>query len=177
MAEEIVMPRLGWTMTEGTLVEWLRHNGETVKPGDMIFTVETDKVVTEVETFTGGVLYIPPIGTQPGDTVEIGTVLAYLLQPGEEIPKADNLLSNTIPAATPVPSSTKTNLVPSAESMPATTSAELNTLPKISPRARRLAEKLEIDWRLVLGSGRNGRINENDIRMTAQTQREQNPPR
>ena len=93
MAEPIAMPRLGWTMEEGTLAEWLKADGDTVEVGEILFTVESDKALNEIETFSGGILRIPPDAPQPGDTVPVGTLLGYLLQPGEEMP--------TAPAPTP----------------------------------------------------------------------------
>ena len=88
MAEEIVMPRLGWTMEEGTLIEWLKADGESVEAGEILFTVERDKALNEVETFSSGVLRIPDGAPQPGDTVPVGALLGYLLQPDEEMPTA-----------------------------------------------------------------------------------------
>ena len=168
MAEEVVMPRLGWTMTEGTLVEWLKEDGEAVEAGEMLFTVESDKSVNEVETHSGGVLHIPSAAPRPGDAVEVGTVLGYLLQPGEEAPRgtagATNLgavATSTGPAAGPV--STE-----AAEPTAVPASTTQRTQPKISPRARRLATELGVDWRLLAGTGRSGRINESDVRSAAQ---------
>ena len=54
MAIELVMPRLGWTMEEGTLVEWLKQDGDQVEIGDMVFTVESDKALNEVEALDAG---------------------------------------------------------------------------------------------------------------------------
>ena len=93
MAEPIAMPRLGWTMEEGTLVEWLKADGDAVEVGEILFTVESDKALNEIETFSGGILCIPQDAPRPGDTVPVGTLLGYLLQPGEEMP--------TAPAPTP----------------------------------------------------------------------------
>ncbi|MGH2551252.1 MAG: biotin/lipoyl-containing protein, partial [Thermomicrobiales bacterium] len=59
MPSNIVMPRLGWTMESGTLVEWFKGNGETVNAGELLFAVETDKAVQEVEALDTGVLHIP----------------------------------------------------------------------------------------------------------------------
>ena len=60
MAYSIVMPRLGWTMEEGVFGAWLKADGERVSPGDLLFTVEGDKAIQEVETFESGILRIPP---------------------------------------------------------------------------------------------------------------------
>ena len=64
MAEPIAMPRLGWTMEEGTLVEWLKADGDAVEAGEILFTVESDKALNEIETFSGGILRIP-LGRAP----------------------------------------------------------------------------------------------------------------
>ena len=104
MAEPIAMPRLGWTMEEGTLAEWLKADGDTVEVGEILFTVESDKALNEIETFSGGILRIPPDAPQPGDTVPVGTLLGYLLQPGEEMPTAPA----PTPAAEPVPTPAET---------------------------------------------------------------------
>ena len=88
MAVDVVMPRLGWTMEEGTLVEWSKNDGDAVSAGEVIMLVESDKAVTEVESFDDGILRIPPGSPAPGSTVPIGTFLAFILQPGEEMPEA-----------------------------------------------------------------------------------------
>src|SRR5579859_5776050 len=86
MAEEVVMPRLGWGGEYGRLVEWIKNDGETVQAGDIVCTVEGDKAVNEVESMDSGVLRIPPDSPPPGATVPVGTVLAYLVAPGEPAP-------------------------------------------------------------------------------------------
>src|SRR5262245_268897 len=86
MAVEIVMPRLGWTMEEGVVVEWLKHDGDAVKVGDVTFTVESDKALNEVESFEDGILRIPPDSPPPGEKVPVGGLLAYLVKPGETVP-------------------------------------------------------------------------------------------
>ena len=77
MAIEILLPRLGWTMEEGTLVEWIKHDGDAVQPGDVLYTVESDKSLNEVESFDAGILRIPAASPAPGSIVPVGTVLAY----------------------------------------------------------------------------------------------------
>src|SRR5438552_14569139 len=79
----ITIPRLGWNMEEGTFVEWLKSDGEAVKPGDMLYRLEGEKSVEEIESFDAGVLFIPPDAPKPGDSVKVGAVLGVLLQPGE----------------------------------------------------------------------------------------------
>ena len=65
MAIEILVPRLGWTMEEGTFVEWLKHDGDAVKEGDLLYRLEGDKALTEVEALDSGVLRIPPDSPPP----------------------------------------------------------------------------------------------------------------
>src|SRR5687768_13129984 len=91
MPIEIVMPKLGWTMEEGVLAEWIKKDGDSVAPGDILFTVESDKALQEVEAFDAGILHIPPDSPPLGSTIPIGGLLAYLVQPGEALPSASKL--------------------------------------------------------------------------------------
>lgn len=163
MAEEIAMPRLGWTMEEGTLVEWLKTEGEQVETGEILFTVESDKALNEIETFSSGILCIPPGAPQPGDTVPVGTLLGYLLQTGEEMPTERASASGDPASPIPVPATLHNQPTPAAK--PLSTKGN----PTISPRARRIANELNISWHHIKGSGQTGRIIERDIRaVTAQ---------
>src|SRR5689334_1872832 len=88
MAAEVVLPRQGWTMEVGSIVEWLKRDGDRVEVGDVLFTLQSDKAVNEIEALDAGVLRIPPESPAPGVEVPIGTLLAYILEPGEEMPTA-----------------------------------------------------------------------------------------
>ncbi len=163
MAEEIAMPRLGWTMEEGTLVEWLKTEGEQVETGEILFIVESDKALNEIETFSSGILCIPPGAPQPGDTVPVGTLLGYLLQTGEEMPTERASASGDPASPIPVPATLHNQ--PTSAAKPPSTKGN----PTISPRARRIANELNISWHHIKGSGQTGRIIERDIRaVTAQ---------
>ena len=163
MAEEIAMPRLGWTLEEGTLVEWLKTEGEQVETGEILFTVESDKALNEIETFSSGILCIPPGAPQPGDTVPVGTLLGYLLQTGEEMPIERASASGDPASPIPVPATLHNQ--PTSAAKPPSTKGN----PTISPRARRIANELNISWHHIKGSGQTGRIIERDIRaVTAQ---------
>ena len=167
MASEIHMPRLGWTMEEGAFGEWLKQDGEAVRTGDLLFTVEGDKATQEIEAFDSGILRIPPDGPQPGDMVRVGAVLGYVLQPGEVAP-FENQQAQT-PVATPnqpQPASFATS-GPSQATPPSSTAHRPSSIP-ISPRARRIAKELGVDWTQLQGSGATGRIVERDIRAAAQ---------
>src|SRR5688572_992749 len=86
MATEITVPRLGWSMDEGTLTEWLKQEGEFVRKGEMLFVLEGDKAAQEIECFDEGILRFLPAGPRPGDTVRVGQLLGYLVAEGEELP-------------------------------------------------------------------------------------------
>jgi len=83
MPYEIVMPRLGWNMEEGTLVEWLKQDGEKINQGEMVCTIEGDKAATDVESFESGILKIPDASPKPGQTVPVGTLLGYIVTEAE----------------------------------------------------------------------------------------------
>jgi pyruvate dehydrogenase E2 component (dihydrolipoamide acetyltransferase) len=173
MAIEILLPRLGWTMEEGVFVEWLKQDGDLVQPGDLLFLIESDKATNEVETFERGVLRIAPDGPQPGSTLPVGAVLGYLVQPGERAPfeaeaenrEPENPRTENHPEGTRPRTREPENQASSITNhKPRTTDNGQRTTPTISPRARRVATELGIDWAGLAGSGRTGRIVERDIR-------------
>src|SRR5262249_44333005 len=84
----ITVPRLGWTMDEGTFSGWLKQDGDRVNPGDRLFALESDKATEEIEALDAGILRIPPDGRRPGDKVMVGQVLAHLVAEGEAAPAA-----------------------------------------------------------------------------------------
>jgi pyruvate dehydrogenase E2 component (dihydrolipoamide acetyltransferase) len=90
MAIEINVPRLGWSMEEGTFAGWAKKDGETVKPGEPLFILEGEKALEEVESLDSGVLYVPPDAPKSGDRVVVGQRLGYLLAPGEGAPPASS---------------------------------------------------------------------------------------
>ena len=161
MAIEVVMPRLGWTMEEGSVVEWLKRDGEMVRAGEILFTIESDKAVNEVEALDSGVLRIPPNSPPPGTAVPIGTVLAYLDQPGEHGPAGEvaGPRSGVLDGVTVPP-------VVAGGPDPARRVTRAGA-PAVSPRARRVAGELGVDWTRLRGSGRAGRIVERDVRAAA----------
>ena len=167
MAFEILMPRLGWSMEEGVFGAWLKQDGETVHAGDLIFTVESDKATQEVEVFDNGVLRIPPDAPQPGQTITVGTLLAYVTQPGEAAPFENQTQSqsNSHPTtqSQPVIAESQPTLVNRAQRAP----AKIENQNSISPRARRIARELGVDWSQLAGSGSTGRIVERDVRAAA----------
>jgi pyruvate dehydrogenase E2 component (dihydrolipoamide acetyltransferase) len=164
MAYEVALPRLGWNMETGRVGEWLKRDGERVAAGELLFTVEGDKATQEVEALESGVLRLLPDGPQPGQEVPVGTVLAYLLAPGEELPQAGAA------PVTAAPAEANAAEVGVAAAAPVTAGAG-GFAPTISPRARRVAGELGVDWTALTGSGRTGRIVERDVRAAAQAAR------
>jgi pyruvate dehydrogenase E2 component (dihydrolipoamide acetyltransferase) len=170
MAFEVVMPRLGWNMESGSLAEWLKADGEHVEAGELLFSVESDKAIQEVEALESGILRIPPGSPAPGQEVPVGALLAYLVAPGEEMPSsAQGAIAAPpaqAPAAEPLPPL-------QAEAAPVSASAyppaplSAGRRPAISPRAARIASELGVDWSRLKGSGRTGRIVERDVRQAA----------
>ena len=150
------MPRLGWTMEAGTVVEWLKRDGEPVAAGDAIFSVEADKGLTEVEALDDGILHIPedsPLGIE----VPVGTTLAYIAPPGATLAAAED---SSRPVSQLAPSLEQNH---SRAEAPASPSGGRNGQVRISPRARRRASELQIDVASLSGSGRSGRIIERDV--------------
>jgi pyruvate dehydrogenase E2 component (dihydrolipoamide acetyltransferase) len=175
MAVEIVLPRLGWTMEEGVFGEWLKQDGDLVQPGDLLFTVESDKASNEVESFESGILRLLPDGPQPGSTLPVGAVLGYLVQPGERAPFEINREPRTENRELR-PETGDWRLEtgePRTENGRQATDNQLRTTntrrrgPAISPRARRVAGELGVDWTTLAGSSRTGRIVERDVRALA----------
>src|SRR5580692_2114127 len=82
----VTIPRLGWNMEEGTFIEWMKAEGDTIRSGDALFRLEGEKSVEEIQTLDSGILHIPADAPKPGDRVLVGVTIGYLLQPGEAIP-------------------------------------------------------------------------------------------
>lgn len=167
MAIEVIVPRLGWSMEEGTFGEWLKRDGDVITPGQALFVLEGEKSAQDIESFDGGILKIPANAPRPGDTVKVGQVLAYLVAEGE-----------TAPAEIEISENTDAKRQETAEVQSAKQSAEViaggaNAAPdtaRSSPRARRRAAELGVDLKGLLGSGKGGRIRERDVAEIAKSQ-------
>ncbi|MEM1223202.1 MAG: biotin/lipoyl-containing protein, partial [Verrucomicrobiota bacterium] len=149
MATIIEMPKLSDTMTVGTLVKWLKNEGDTIESGDMIAEVETDKATMEVEVFEDGVLLKQYCGS--GEEVDVGGPIAAIGNPGEEIPATTGGTSapapESAPPATeekkPEPAAEKTEAkpapvaeTPAPAATPATTTTSTEGRIKASPLAK-----------------------------------------
>lgn len=212
MHYEVTVPRLGWSMDEGTFVGWLKREGDLVRAGEPLFELEGDKATQPIEALDDGVLRIPPDAPKPGDVVPVGKVLAYLVDaatasnfvfPGAEPTPQEVIEEVAAPARPALPAAPsvrrlarslgvslaevsadrgvprvtadvvraaatsvaeKDGLATSMAPPPRTSHGEGRRI--ASPRARRVAKELGIDWQSLAGSGRNGRIRERDVRQS-----------
>lgn len=171
MAIEIIVPKLGWSMDEGTFIEWLKKDGDAVKPGDLLFALESDKAVQEIESMDSGILRIPPNGPQKDEVVKIGQVLGHLVAPGEKPPaEASASLPSTDVTQKIAPESSARKKAANENEIATVSAAPEESLtgrtvnaPAVSPRAARLAMEKGVDLRMVKGTGKNGRITEKDV--------------
>jgi pyruvate dehydrogenase E2 component (dihydrolipoamide acetyltransferase) len=163
MALPITVPRLGWNMEEGVFVEWLKHDGDTVRAGEPLFRLEGDKAVQDIESTDSGILRIAPDAPQPGASVKVGDLLGYLAALGETISFGSPARSTIAATAEVRPPSPAVAAVVAESSLPQVG----NDRPAISPRARRVAAELGVNWTQLRGSGRTGRIRERDVRAAA----------
>ena len=171
MAIEIIVPRLGWSMEEGVFVAWLKKDGEFVRAGDALFSIEGDKAVQEIESLDSGVLRIAADAPKTGEPVHVGDVLGYLLTAEEAKAGAEKKIAIVqMPARAEeklgAASAEHESLDLSGADSPAATTQRrtAGSTPAISPRALRVAIELGVDWSQVKGTGRTGRIRERDIR-------------
>jgi pyruvate dehydrogenase E2 component (dihydrolipoamide acetyltransferase) len=172
VAVPITVPRRGWSMEEGQFTGWLKQDGERVRPGDLLFVLESEKAAEEIEAIDGGILRIPPDGPKPGETVTVGQVLGYLVADGEIVSAGVACFrgpSEPSPQGAdregPRKHGTQPEPRPSLPSSP--TTAPSRRKATISPRARRTAAELGVDCSPLHGTGRNGRIRERDVRAAA----------
>ena len=218
MAFTITIPRLGWSMEEGTFVRWLKNDGDLIRPGDAVFELEGEKAAQDIEAVDAGVLRIPADAPKPGTVVPVGAVIGFLVSADETPPSSvrstpaaapSNVDSPTTPL-TVDPQSSQPALATSAPFAPPSvrrlarekgiklsslagtgpagriTADDIKKFPPAgslsevssdrpvhemssvaSPRARRVAGELGIDWRRIQGTGREGRVRESDVRSAA----------
>jgi len=159
MAETISMPKLGFDMQEGTLVRWVRTEGETVNKGDVLAEIETDKATVEVESSAAGVVRALLVGQ--GAVVPIGAPIAIIGSADEKIEApAPSLVTKAADSAAKVPETVSGH----PETMPQSSAQAIASGPlKASPLARRMARESKVDLAQVQGSGPGGRITRRDI--------------
>ena len=168
MINEVTMPSMGADMTEGTIAKWLKAEGDQISRGDKLAEIETDKTVVEMEAYADGVLR--RITVEEGSLVQVGTVIAYIGDPEDEIPEAvsdpvvaesDTQPSEQSDAPAPVDSVLAKN---DAATEPITAvSSVAGSRVKASPIARKIAAEKGIDITTVPGTGPGSRITKADV--------------
>ncbi len=183
MPKQIRMPKLSDTMEEGTLLAWRKSVGDSVKRGEILAEIETDKADMEFESFTEGT--VAALLVEPGTTVDVGTLIAVIALPGEALDEVQTSAQSTSrasvprpqPAAAPAPQAPVAPAAPpTARPAAAPVAAPAPGLPppaageriqtslvdeqriRATPRARRLAAEKSVDLAEVEGSGPAGAI-------------------
>ncbi|HCR30400.1 MAG TPA: pyruvate dehydrogenase complex dihydrolipoamide acetyltransferase [Opitutae bacterium] len=168
MATIIDMPKLSDTMTEGTVANWLKNEGDRIESGDVIAEIETDKATMELETFEDGILIKQIAAT--GSQIPVGSPIAAIGEEGEtfDVAEVNAPASQAQPDSSPEHSenSSSQDENQNFESDPniGTTSENFDSSRiKASPLARKLAQQKGIDLSSIIGTGPNGRILKKDV--------------
>ena len=187
MISEVTMPSMGADMTEGTIVKWLKSEGDQVARGDKLAEVETDKTVVEMEAYADGLLR--KIVVSEGSLVQVGAVIAFIGDASDDVPEvsvaapsasaasaAPVVASETPDSPTPVPAASAAAVpapapapvqpaapAPPPAPTPAAAPAVVGTRVKATPIARKIAEEKGIDVAAVPGTGPGGRITKSDV--------------
>jgi pyruvate dehydrogenase E2 component (dihydrolipoamide acetyltransferase) len=167
----IEMPKLSDTMTEGTLLRWIKKVGDSVEVGDVIAEVETDKATMEMEAFDEGTL--AEVYVEEGQKVQVGQKLAILTGEGEKVPPTAKTPAETAPKKKDESAKqSEPEEPPESETDAEKLSVAAPTSPtrsKASPLARKIAAELGVELQRVSGSGPGGRIVRDDVLSAAKT--------
>ena len=186
MISEVVMPQMGADMTEGTIVRWLKNEGDAVERGEIIAEIETDKANVEIEAFESGVFR--KVLAQEGDVIEVGKPIAVIASSDEDLSQYEGSTASATTAAAPAPTEPVTakpkQEEPSAAALPSAPDKPPAAKPKqdepaaatpaaaptradarvrASPIARSMAQEKGIDLTQVRGTGPDGRIVRRDV--------------
>ena len=203
MPHPITVPRLGWSMEQGTFLGWKKKDGDFVRAGEVLFELEGEKAAQEIESLDSGILRIPSNAPREGTVVLVGALLGYLVAEGEALPVEAPPTTPTPLAVSPAPvmsmeAAPTKRLQPVASPAARRLAREMGVDVKVaasgnggrvttayirslgqprpsgskqrvisSPRARRVAKELGIDWKSLVGTGKSGRIREQDVRAAA----------
>jgi len=155
MAKEITMPALSPSMTEGVLAKWHKKVGDTIKPGEVIAEVETDKATMDLEAYDKGTILL--IAAPEGSKVPVNGRIAVVGEPGEKV----DAVSSSSPA--PASTSAEAKTVTQTAAVPAAVVVSSTGRVKISPLAKKIANEKGVDVTRVAGSGPGGRIVRRDV--------------
>ncbi|HEY4365298.1 MAG TPA: dihydrolipoamide acetyltransferase family protein [Bryobacteraceae bacterium] len=164
MAVSVVMPALEMAQETGKLLSWFKKEGEPVAKGERLLEIETDKIVVELEAPADGVL--AGVRSHEGAVVPVGQTIAWIVAPGEQVPaEAETAAARAVTAA----ARAVTVAAPAERAAPATTvsATPAESGPRISPKARRLAEQQGVDITKIKGTGPGGTISSEDVQAAA----------
>jgi len=173
MAEIIKMPRLSDTMTEGVVAKWHKKVGDSVKSGELLAEIETDKATMEFESFNNGVLL--HIGVTEGEKAPVDSILAVLGEKGEDIKKilsSENEVKikeevkvekEVSVAPKEIKQSASVTTVQQIQNAPQNKTKTVNEKVKVSPLAKKLASEKGLNISFIQGSGEGGRIIKRDV--------------
>src|SRR5215218_2461678 len=173
MATEVTLPRLGQGMESGTIVRWLKAEGESVEKGEPLYELDTEKVTQEVEADAGGVLL--RILAQEGEEIAVGKPVAVIGAEGEDVPAAesgdgaeprdgDEPRAEAEPRVEQVPARPAERPIDTGNGRPA---GATGGRVKASPLARRIARERGLDLSALTGTGPEGRIVAEDVERAA----------
>ena len=159
MSKNIIMPEMGEGVIEGTIVSWLKSEGDAVQEDEAVLEVETDKVTVEINSETTGVLLKACVGE--GETVEVGTVLAVIGNADETVEDNVNSVAEVVQVVVPNGNGQSADIVTTVSNEPSTNRSIEGM--RVSPVVARMVEEHDLDLALIAGTGRNGRITKKDV--------------
>lgn len=164
MAADVIMPKLGMGMKEGTVVEWKKAAGDEVNKGDVVVVISSEKIEMEVEAPVDGVLL--EIAVEAGEVVPIGTAIGHIGHSGEQVVKAATPTASSAPQQLSEQETEEqtSNVSESSSSMPILRKAGV----KISPVARKIAVAAGLNIEGLAGTGPGGRITKEDVEKAIQ---------
>jgi pyruvate dehydrogenase E2 component (dihydrolipoamide acetyltransferase) len=157
MAQQVIIPQFGTSVDRVTILSWKAGQGDTVKKGDLLCEVETDKSALEIESFFTGTLL--KVLAEEGSEVGIGEIIAYIGEPGEKVPDAPAGQSAAAAASLPP---AEASASPAGQTMAGNGGAV-----QAMPKARRLARQMKVDIAAVRPAGSGGVVTEADVRRAA----------
>jgi pyruvate dehydrogenase E2 component (dihydrolipoamide acetyltransferase) len=163
MSSQVTLPRLGQGMESGTIVRWLKAEGDSVEKGEVLYELDTEKATQEVEADASGTLL--KILAQEGEEIEVGKAIAVIGEPGEEVAEAEKEpepKAEEAEQAAEAPAAPEPEAEPEPELQPAVRSKNGGRV-KASPLARRIARERGIDLSALTGTGPEGRIVAEDV--------------
>ena len=177
MVNEITMPSMGADMTEGTIVKWLKNEGDKISNGDKLAEIETDKTVVEMEAYNEG--FLRKITSSEGSSVKVGNIIGYIGDMDDDIPETPIInQSNETKSEEIKEVSEKNNVSEEIIETPGVSTDNLSSDKsnqvdisinsdsiriKASPMAKRLAKEKNIQLSNIIGTGPGGRISKDDV--------------